>query len=281
MNKFCLILFALIAGSTFGMCAPPEAADAGPVLLADVVTSAPSIPQLNIPAPRARMSPELALQTHEQRLQRQAVELGEYNDETVIEAELPSTSQKGRFRLKRAFTAPKSLVFKAVDFVGDGFVKTNVIARLLQSEVDYVEKGQAQSSAISAANYKFNYKGIEGLNGQPVHVFQVKPRKKRAGLFKGKVYLNVYSGSIVRAEGRMVKSPSIFIKKIEFVQDYANVGGFNLVSQVRSTAHTRVIGKAIVNITHSDYQAKSVAQLQSPIRSQQPTVRPVSFPTPY
>jgi hypothetical protein len=223
------------------------------------------------------MSPELALQTHEQRLQRQAVELGEYDDVTVIEAEIPSTSQKGRFRLQRVFTAPKSLAFKAVDFVGDGFVKTNVIARILQSEVDHVQKDQAQAMAISQANYKFSYKGVEDLSGQSVHVYQVKPRKKRTGLFKGKVYLSVYSGAMVRAEGRMVKSPSIFIKKIEFVQEYADVNGFNLVAHIRSTADTRLIGKAIVDITHSDYRAKSIAQLPQRLQNAQPTVLPASY----
>jgi hypothetical protein len=211
-------------------------------------------------------------------MQRQALELGEYNDVTVIQAELPSTAQKGTFRLKRAFAAPKSLAFKAVDFVGDGFVKTNVIARILQSEVDHVQKGESQTTAISAANYKFNYKGIEDLAGQPVHVYQVKPRKKRPGLFKGKIYLSAYTGTIVRAEGRMVKSPSIFIKNIDFIQEYADVNGFNLVSRLHSTADTRLIGRAIVDISHSDYQAKSVTELPAmPLQNTQPAIVRVSY----
>lgn len=224
------------------------------------------------------MSSELALQAYENRLKLQSTELGEYNDITTIEAELPQAAKKGRFRLMRMFSAPKSLAFKAVDFVGDGFVKTNVIARLLQSEVDHVQKGEADSTAITAANYKFSYKGTDALAGAPVHVFQVKPRKKRPGLFKGKIYLDVYTGEIRRAEGRMVKSPSFFIKNIEFTQDYARVGEFNLVSHIHSIADTRVIGKAIVDITHDGYEAKSLAELQIPMQLNTPTVRTVSFP---
>src|SRR5690242_8774191 len=114
-----------------------------PVLAADIKGSNSVFPPattLNIPPVRARMSPELALQVHDARLQRQARELAEYTDTTVVEAELPQTAQKGRYQLQRMFSAPRSLAFKAVNFVGDGFVKTNVIARMLQSEVENAQK---------------------------------------------------------------------------------------------------------------------------------------------
>jgi hypothetical protein len=265
MKAFRPYKVAIVSLLAVGLSSPVTVADAS-------IESAPEVtmalsgsgPQLNIPTPRARMSAELALQAYETRMRRQVLELGEYNDVTTIEAELPQAAKKGRFRLKRMFSAPKSLAFKAVDFVGDGFVKTNVIARLLQSEVDHVQKGQDNSTAISSANYKFSYKGLADVAGTPVHLFQVKPRRKSPGLFKGKVYLDVYSGAMVRAEGKMVKSPSFFVKNIEFTQDYAQVGEFNLVSHVHSTADTRLIGKAIVDISHSDYEARTLADLQMP-----------------
>jgi hypothetical protein len=196
----------------------------------------------------------------------------------VVEADLPQTAQKGRYRLQRVFYAPKSLAFKAIDFAGDNFVKTNVIARLLQSEVDHTQKGESQTIAITSDNYKFNYKGVDEIAGQPVHVFQVRPRQKRPGLFKGKVYLDVYTGMMRRSEGQMVKSPSFFVKKIEFTQDYAQVDGFNLVSHVHTTAQARIVGKTVVDITHSDYQARSFAQLHAPASQQNPSVQNVSLP---
>jgi hypothetical protein len=233
-----------------------------PVTVADAsIESAPEVtmalsgsgPQLNIPTPRARMSAELALQAYESRMRRQVLELGEYNDVTTIEAELPQAAKKGRFRLKRMFSAPKSLAFKAVDFVGDGFVKTNVIARLLQSEVDHVQKGNPEASAINEANYKFNYKGTEELNGRLMHVFQLKPRRKDPSLFKGKIFVDAYTGSLRRAEGTVSKSPSFFVRKIEFVQDFDDISGFTMPVSMRSTAKARIIGKTIVNVFHRAY----------------------------
>jgi hypothetical protein len=254
-----------------------------PVLAADITGSAGVFPPvstttLNIPPTRARMSPELALQVHDARMQRQTRELAAYSDTTVVEAELPQTAQKGRYQLQRMYSAPKSLAFKAVNFVGDGFVKTNVIARMLQSEVENAQKGTNADVAINSANYKFSYKGLRELDGGSFcHVFQVKPRQKRAGLFKGNVYLDVYTGGMRRAEGKMVKSPSFFVKNIEFSQDYHDVDGFDMVTHIHSTAEARIIGKAIVDITHSDLQARSVYEMQNAPEESGPTMRSVSY----
>jgi hypothetical protein len=146
------------------------------------------------------------------------------------------------------------LEFKPVRFIGDGFVKSNVITRLLQSEVDHVQKDDTSLTAITPANYKFSYKGTVQTPSRLMHVYQVKPRKNRMGLFKGHVYLDAYTGSLVRAEGRAVKSPSLFIKKIEFGQDYVDVGAFTFPAHTHSEASTRLVGRAVVDIYQNDYQ---------------------------
>jgi len=271
--------FLGIAALSAVISAPGVASDREVTVVPDVAGL--SAATLNIPPQRARMSPELALQVHDARTKLQARELGAYRDTTVVEAELPQTNQKGRYQLQRMYSAPKSLAFKAVNFVGDGFVKTNVIARLLQSEVDHAKQGDNSDIAITAENYKFAYKGVEEVEGGPLcHVFQAKPRHKRVGLFKGTIYLNVYNGAMFKAEGKMVKSPSFFVKNIEFSQEYGEVGGFDMVTHIHSTAETRIIGKAVVDITHSDVQAQSIYELQasSPeAQPQTPSVRTVSM----
>ena len=208
-----------------------------------------------------RMAPELALQVCHGRSVVQAEQLAAYSATTVIHAELPDTSQYGEYEVQQHYLAPHTLAFKAVRFTGDTFVKTNVITRLLQSEVDHLQKDDPALNAISPANYKFSYKGTSELQGRMVHVYQLKPRQKRVGLFKGRIYVDVYSGSLVRAEGRPVRSPSLFIKKVDFVQDYADIGPFTLPVHVHSEATARIVGRAIVDVYQRDYQpvANSVA----------------------
>jgi len=212
--------------------------------------------QLALPAPTAlpQMAPGLALETYQQRVARQNADLVSYSATTLIHAQLPDTSQSGELELQRRYAAPHSLQFKAIHYTGDGFVKNNVITRLLQSEADHVQKDDTSLTAITPANYKFTHKGTRQMEGRMAHVYEVKPRKKRAGLFKGRIYLDACSGSLVRVEGSLVKAPSFFIKQIDFVQDYAEFGGFTFPVHIHSEARTRIIGRAIVDIEYRDYQ---------------------------
>lgn len=219
----------------------------------DVVT-APALP---------RMSPDLALTAYLGFAQQQLKDLGAYSDATIIEADLPDSAQHGRYELRRRYQAPRTLAFAAIQFAGDGFVKTNVIARLLQSEVDHVQKGEGALTAITGDNYKFSWKGVDTLDGRTFYRYQVKPRRKRLGLFRGFILVDAASGHLRRAEGTMAKSPSLFVKKLEFVQDYADFGPFSLPVHVHSVAKTRLVGRAVVDIYHERYEAKTMAEVQS------------------
>src|SRR5215470_17852862 len=108
----------------------------GQALVSPDRVSAPLVP----PAVLPRMAPELALQVCRGRSVIQAEQLASYSATTVIHAELPDTAQYGEYEVQRRYSAPRTLVFKALRFTGDAFVKTNVITRLLQSEVDHVQK---------------------------------------------------------------------------------------------------------------------------------------------
>jgi len=107
---------------------------------------------------------------------------------------------------------------------------------------------------------RFSHKSTTILDGRPVHIYQVKPRAKRLGLFKGRIYLDARSGTLVRAEGRMVKSPSLFIKSIHFEQNYVDIAGFTFPSRIHSEARTRIVGNVVVDIYDQDYQPGSFAR---------------------
>jgi len=160
-----------------------------PLILAD---SQP-VPTLGPTAELPLMSPELALAIYQKHAEQQAAKLASYSAVTVVRAELPDSAQQGEFELQRKFEAPHTLQFTPVHYTGDGFVKNNVITRLLQTEVDHVQKDDPSQTAISMANYKFSYRGLSRVNDRTVHVYQVKPRKKRPALFRGHVYLDAHN----------------------------------------------------------------------------------------
>lgn len=232
----------------------------------------PAVDRISVPlvarAVLPRMAPELALQVCRGRSVIQADQLASYSATTLIRAQLLDTAQSGEYEVKQHYLAPRTLAFKALRFTGDAFVKTNIIVRLLQSEADHLQKDDPALNAISPANYKFSYKGTNELAGRTVHVYQLKPREKRAGLFKGRIYVDVYTGSLVRAEGRPVKSPSLFIKKIDFVQDYADIGPFTFPVHIHSEATARIVGRAVVDIYQRDYQPVASGEANTDVTAQ-------------
>jgi len=262
-----IVLFSLQGNSAAQTVAPPAAALPSELISADdaalmesmlesvLPTDDSAPPQLAQPsAMLPLMSPELALQTYASRSARQTSDLASYTATSVIHAELPETKQQGEYEVKRQYSAPKSLLFTALHFTGDTFVKANVILRLMQSEVDHVQKDDGRLVAVTDANYKFSYKGLRELDGRPVHIYQLKPHKKRLGLIRGIMSLDARTGSLVRLEGVPAKSPSVFLSKIKLEQDYADFGPFTLPVHVHSEAKASIVGKTIVDVYHRDYQ---------------------------
>jgi hypothetical protein len=269
---FLLSLIAVLAGVAAAQSFGPRALDSAISALPGYTTPGlhASTPDIAAPVALPRMAPELALQVYHGRSVIQAQQLAAYSALTVIRAELPDTAQQGEFELQRHFEAPHTLQFTALHYTGDGFVKSNVITRLLQSEVDHMKQDDGGLTAITNQNYKFSYKGTSEINSRVVHIFQLKPRSKRPGLFKGRIYLDAHTGSLVRAEGSVVRSPSFFVKKIDFVQDYADVENFTLPVHIHTNALARVIGRTVVDISHHDYQPVSAIQSAGGISSLSP-----------
>ena len=201
--------------------------------------------------------PRRALRTYQDRALRQLATLAEYTDETTIYAEVPAMSKRGELWLTRTFSAPRSIAYTVVKFVGDGFIKNHVIIRLLQSDVKRVQMGMGPKLAILESNYRISYTGIEDLKGRPMYAFALKPRRKDTDLFKGKILVDSRSGHNVRASGRLSKSPSLWIKRVDFVQDYVDVGDFTMPAQLQSVGEVRIAGQVVVSIRHLAYQVRS------------------------
>ena len=167
--------------------------------------------------------------------------------EVDIEAELPNLKKQGRLHALRHISRLGRITYDALRFEGDRSVKSNVIARYLTAEAQ-VQDGDTSSFSIIPANYKFKYKRRLDVEGRPVHVFQLTPRKKRLGLFKGELWLDAETCLPIRESGRLVKTPSIFLKRIEFVREYEIRDGISVPLRIHSIVETRLVGKAELTV---------------------------------
>ena len=171
--------------------------------------------------------------------------------EVNIQASLPKLKKRGRLYAFRHISRLGRITYDALRFEGDNTVKNNVISRYLTAEAQ-AQSGTLPSLAVTPANYKFKYKRLDEADGRPTHVFQVTPRKKRVGLFKGEIWIDAASYLRVLESGRFVRNPSIFLKKVEFVRRYEIRDGISVPRQIQSTVDTRLVGPAELTIDFSN-----------------------------
>ena len=93
------------------------------------------------------------------------------------------------------------------------------------------------------------------------YVFQVSPRKKRLGLFKGEVWLDAKTYLPILEKGRLVKNPSVFFRKVDFERDFEIQNGAAVPAHMSSTIDTRLVGKINLNVAYSNPTASDAEGL--------------------
>jgi hypothetical protein len=151
----------------------------------------------------------------------------------------------------RSISKVGQVTYRALGFSGDTSIKKDVIARYLTADVQ--AQGTGQDLSITPANYKFKFHGLQDREGQNVYVFSVKPRKKEAGLFKGEVWLDPQTCMPLREQGRFVKNPSIFFKRMDFVRKYELRDGVSRPQHIESVVQTRIVGPVLISINFDNY----------------------------
>jgi hypothetical protein len=177
-----------------------------------------------------------------------------------IDAEVPKLQKKGKLQALRNISKLGKITYNALGFSGDKTIKNEVIARYLTAETQNDQNGDM---SISPMNYKFKYRGLQNHDGKDVYVLAVSPRHKRVGLFKGEVWMDQKTYMPVRESGKFVKSPSIFLKKIEFVRTYEVKNGVAVPQHIESKVMTRLFGPVTLNIDFTNFSKDTTQDVAS------------------
>jgi hypothetical protein len=189
--------------------------------------------------------------------------------EVEIDASVPKLKKEGRLKALRSISKIGKITYKVLGFQGDTTIKNEVIARYLEAEQ---QNQNNQKLAINKDNYKFKYKGMHTLHdGSEIFVFFLSPRKRQIGLFKGEMWLDTKTYLPVMEKGRLVKNPSIFFKRVEFVRDYKIENGTPVPQHMDSTIDARVVGKVTLSIAYSKPAPESPVADEAGASSAAPT----------
>ena len=174
-----------------------------------------------------------------------------WSPETIeIDASLPKLRKQGHLRAIRRISASGDADYQVLEIAGDRTVRQQVIARYLSAQMTAAEI-PASTVAITPANYEFRYKGIVMMGDTVAYAFQIKPLKKRLGLMSGELWIEPGTGAAIRQSGQLVKSPSIFVKRVDITRETELSEGIAQVLHTHLSVDTRLVGVADLNITES------------------------------
>lgn len=160
-----------------------------------------------------------------------------------IHAALPGLDKTGRLRAIRRPAPGGDTRYEVLQVAGDRTVKPQVVIRYLNAR-ERAEEMPAASVAITPANYKFTYKNTVDDGEHRAYVFQITPLRKRDGLLKGEFWLDQHTGLPIRRSGRLVKSPSLFIRQVTVIQEDAVHYGVVESRLTHITVATPLVGRA-------------------------------------
>ena len=178
----------------------------------------------------------------------------------AIAASLPKLEKHGTMTALRKVSALGRITYEKLRFEGDGTIKKQVITRYLTAEAAAQDDKDRAALAVTPDNYKFKFKGEKQLDGRDTYLFEVSPKHKRQGVFRGELWIDAATYLRVRESGYLVKSPSFLLKKVAFVRTYQIRDGISVPRQEQTMVDTRMgVGRAEMTIDYSNFEIDSAS----------------------
>ena len=132
---------------------------------------------------------------------------------------------------------------------GSEQLREKVLHKILEGEREAVAKGEISRATLAPCNYEFQAAGVDG---QGLANVLLAPKRKERTLVEGTMFLRPADGELVRVQGRLAKSPSFWVKRVDIVRTYDRINGAVVPVALDTTAQVRMFGSATLRMTY-DY----------------------------
>ncbi len=177
-------------------------------------------------------------------LSQEVVTVTDYVSEREILAYNPKTKSFAEMRIE-ARLHNRNLSYRVLNQSGSKFILGKIRGGL-NDEVDETAKLNPSTVAFTEANYIFTPANSDGMG---LYRLISKPIREEKLLIDGSIFVT-QSGELVRVEGKLVKSPSFWTKKVELTKVYDKIAGARLPVFLESKAQVRLVGESTLTITY-------------------------------
>ena len=131
---------------------------------------------------------------------------------------------------------------------GSGAIRKRALIAALDGEVKARRRGETGRATLHPDNYEFT-SGDE--SGAGLVRVGLRPRRRDTMLIRGSMYLAPEDGDLVRVEGALVKSPSIWTRRVRVDRRYARLAGVRVPVSMTSTAQVLIVGESTFSMAYS------------------------------
>jgi hypothetical protein len=165
-----------------------------------------------------------------------------------LEGGLAEDDKRGWLEAWTEYRPGRGFTFEVVDEGGSEYVRNKVLRGMLSGEQDLIAAGKRLRASLESKNYEFADGGAIEPGLQRI---LLKPIKKSDGLVDGSLLLDK-TGFVTRIQGRLVKSPSFWLRDVDVSWKFAHVGGHVVPVEMTSNGRVRMFGRSSFRMVY-DY----------------------------
>jgi hypothetical protein len=178
-------------------------------------------------------------------LTREDMALESYRATRHMRARNPRFNKEGWADVTTRF-GPGGFVYEVAASGGSPLVINRVLLPALRSEADLWRSGEPARYGLTRLNYAF----ADGTPEEDGIRVPVRALSRHVLLINGSLLLSPEDGDLLRLEGRLSKSPSFWVSRVEVVRRYARLVGVRVPVELTSVAHVRLAGPSEMRITY-------------------------------
>ena len=177
-----------------------------------------------------------------------------------------TNSPDARVKAQITVVPPSDHDYKIIEAQGSDRGE-KVVRKILEHEAA-AEKLNPSPTAIVHDNYDFTDVGRQMFEGVLCYVIGLKPKRQEPSLVEGHAWIDPNTFVIRKIEGKLAKSPSWWVKDVDVVVNFGEIGGLWIQTASHAVADVRVIGRYTVLARALDVQtATSEAANVAPRKS--------------